>query len=62
MIEPNPHYVDVPPLGILENQAGTPFATEEPGKPLWTSFTENPDRYAFLTQAEAALKRFTPVR
>ncbi|OGO27675.1 MAG: hypothetical protein A2Z16_05395 [Chloroflexi bacterium RBG_16_54_18] len=58
-IEPNPHYKWIPPLDFLEKQAGTDFVYDEPGLPLWTSFTQHPARYAFLTQADAVLQRFS---
>jgi len=55
----NDHYTNPPPLQRLERVEGTPFEPPNPGLPVWRSFSANPDAYAFLTQPEAASKRFS---
>ena len=62
-IEPNQHYTAAPPLRRVEELSGTIFAPPEPGVPLWTSFVNDPSRYAFLAQPDAVreyLKPFSP--
>jgi glucose-6-phosphate isomerase len=63
-IEPNRHYADPPPLLHPDHLDGTIFAPpDDTDIPLWTSFLGDPERYAFLTQPEAAaafVKQFTP--
>jgi hypothetical protein len=56
---PNPRYTAPPPLRKIEALAGTPFAPPEDNRPLWSSFVENPQRYAFITQPELAASLFT---
>jgi glucose-6-phosphate isomerase, archaeal len=57
-VVPNHRYADCPPLERLTNLAGTPFEPPNGIRPLWSSFLEDPDRYAFLTDPEAARQVF----
>lgn len=58
-VQLNPAYPDAPPLARLEDLSGTPFAPPNPGQPVWSAFMANPQRYAFLTQAEEAVLKFS---
>lgn len=58
IIEPNPHYLNAPPLQRLVDVAGTRFAPSDPGVPVWQSFLADPDKYAFLSKLEALECRF----
>jgi glucose-6-phosphate isomerase len=57
-VERNPRYEEAPPLRTIHVVAGTPFASPEPGMPVWESFLRRPETYAFLTQAEAVNERY----
>ena len=59
-IIPNPRYANPPALRRLGELAGTPFEPPVPGVPVWKSFLAHPGAYAFLTQSEAAHRRFPP--
>jgi glucose-6-phosphate isomerase len=50
----NPRYTDRPPLRRLTNLIGTPFEPPNGNRPLWSSFLEDPSRYAFLSDPRAA--------
>jgi hypothetical protein len=45
-------------LRRLADLAATPFAPPDGDRPLWASFLADPSRYAFLSDAEAARRRF----
>jgi oxalate decarboxylase/phosphoglucose isomerase-like protein (cupin superfamily) len=51
---PNTHYLRTPNLRRLSDVAGTRFAPPNDDQPLWQSFWQRPERYRFLTNAEAA--------
>jgi oxalate decarboxylase/phosphoglucose isomerase-like protein (cupin superfamily) len=51
---PNARYERAPNLRRLSDVAGTRFAPPDKGQPLWQSFWQRPERYRFLTNAEAA--------
>jgi glucose-6-phosphate isomerase len=53
-IAANPRYAVCPPLRRLSNLADTPFEPPDGDRPLWSSFLEEPSRYDFLTDPEAA--------
>jgi glucose-6-phosphate isomerase, archaeal len=55
----NPRYPDAPPLQRLGDTEGTVFAPPDGNRPLWTSFLDDPERYAFLSQPEIARQLFT---
>jgi oxalate decarboxylase/phosphoglucose isomerase-like protein (cupin superfamily) len=50
----NERYEHAPPLRRLADVAGTRFAPPDPDRPLWTSFSEDPERYRMLTDPVAA--------
>ena len=56
----NPRYDACPPLREIEELAGTRFAPPDDRRPLWSSFTEDPQRYAFITNASKAGLQFLP--
>jgi len=56
----NPSYPERPPLRRLGALAGTPFAPPHAGEPVWQSFLQRPDEYAFLTQPGAVEEHFSP--
>lgn len=58
-IEPNLNYASVPPLRRLTELRGTPFAPVEPNMALWQSLLRRPELYAFLSQPDAAKRRFS---
>jgi hypothetical protein len=51
---PNPRYDTCPPLREIKELAGTRFAPPDDHRPLWSSFIEDPQRYAFITNANKA--------
>jgi oxalate decarboxylase/phosphoglucose isomerase-like protein (cupin superfamily) len=54
----NPRYVASAPLRRMNGTADSPFEPPDAGRPLWTSFLADADRYAFLSQPERAWQRF----
>ena len=54
----NPRYADHPPLRHLTELTGTTFEPPDPGRTLWASFLSDPARYDFLSDPEAARRRF----
>jgi glucose-6-phosphate isomerase len=54
---PNPSYRHVPSLRKLISLKNTPFQPPDE-KPLWSSFVENPEQYAFLTSPREAERFF----
>lgn len=48
-VEPNPKYDEVPDLIWRNDLTGTVFQSLDPGIPMWSSYMNNPDQYAFLT-------------
>ncbi|MCL5986013.1 MAG: hypothetical protein M1371_05525 [Actinobacteria bacterium] len=54
---PNPNYRHVPPISKLISLKNTPFQPLD-RKPLWSSFVENPEQYAFLTSPREAERFF----
>jgi glucose-6-phosphate isomerase, archaeal len=60
-VVPNPHYTARPPLRRLANLMGTQFEPPNGSRPLWSSFLEEPARYSFLSDPEAARRQF-PVK
>lgn len=59
--ERNTRYQHAPPLEPLAEIACTPFAYDDPGVPVWTSFLADTSRYAFLTRPVEAQARFENV-
>jgi len=57
-IERNFNYPDAPALRRLSRVERTIFSPPEPNIPLWQSFVDNPDLYAFLSDPETALQRY----
>jgi glucose-6-phosphate isomerase len=57
---PNPRYAARPTLRRLDDVTGTPFAPPDGEQPLWSSFLADPGRYAFLSDLDAARRRFSP--
>jgi glucose-6-phosphate isomerase len=57
---PNLHYEAHPPLRRIEDPSGTRFAPPDTSRPLWLSFTTDPQRYAFITDPELAKALFVP--
>jgi glucose-6-phosphate isomerase len=57
-IVPNPRYTDCPPLRRMTDVTGTQFEPPNGNRSLWSSFLEEPSRYAFLTDPEAARRLF----
>jgi glucose-6-phosphate isomerase len=55
---PNPCYEFCPPLRALEELTGTSFAPPDDRRPLWSSFIEDPQRYAFINDPDAAKLHF----
>ncbi len=56
----NPAYRQTPPLGHLGSVMGTAFEPPEPNVSVVSDFLGRPDKYAFLTDAEAAVVRYGP--
>ncbi len=57
---PNPRYKSPPSLRQIEDLAGTRFAPPDDQQPLWSAFTANPQRYAFITDPRMAMIQFAP--
>lgn len=57
-VVPNPLYLDRPPLNVLVDTGNTPFEYDDPGVMLWTSFMNQPEKYAFLTDSLAVMEKF----
>ncbi len=55
---PNPNYPFHPEIEVVKNLEGTVFAPDYPNQPVWSSFLQHPDDFAFLTEAQAAGKKF----
>jgi glucose-6-phosphate isomerase len=55
---PNSCYEFCPPLRVLEGLAGTRFAPPDDRRPLWSSLIEDPQRYAFINDPDAARLQF----
>jgi glucose-6-phosphate isomerase len=55
---PNPHYAEHPEISWLKSLDGTHFAPDFADQPVWSSFLQNPDAFAFLTQAGPARNKF----
>jgi len=58
--EPNPAYTNPPPLRTLTSLDGTPFEPPDQQMPLWQSFINDPDRYAFIYNPNLTKSRFAP--
>ena len=56
----NPAYVQTPPINRIASVSGTLFEPPEPSTPLLSVFLACPDRYAFLSDSEAAVSRYGP--
>ena len=56
---PNPAYPASPALREITQLDGSAFTPPDADHPLWKSFVTNPDRYAFLHDADAARLQFT---
>jgi glucose-6-phosphate isomerase, archaeal len=54
----NPNYTRHPEVDWLARLDGTCFAPDYPDRPVWSSFVQHPDAFAFLTQAAAAQEKF----
>ena len=54
----NPLYTSAPDMRFLTRTADTRFAPPHPASPLWSSYLELPDAYDFLSDAQAAVRRF----
>ncbi len=54
----NPYYAQQPPLRRAAALDGTCFAPDYPGRPIWPTYLQHPDAFAFLTQAAAAQRKF----
>jgi glucose-6-phosphate isomerase, archaeal len=57
-VEPNLKYKNVPSFRWVSDLHSTAFEPVDDGKPVWKSYMENPNLYAFLTKPEAAQKKF----
>jgi glucose-6-phosphate isomerase len=57
-IESNSSYSEYPSLRRPDELTGSLFEPPEVGRPLWSSFFSNPEKYAFLSQPQAANTRF----
>ena len=55
---PNERYQRAPALQRLSDVTSTRFAPPDNGQPLWQSFWQWPERYRFLTNAQAAGQYF----
>jgi glucose-6-phosphate isomerase len=58
VIEPNAIYLNPPAFQWISDLNNTQFKPVDGEKPVWTSYMENPDLYAFLTQSSALVERF----
>jgi glucose-6-phosphate isomerase len=58
-VEPNLNYKNVPSFRWVSNLQSTPFEPVDNGKPVWKSYMNHPDLYAFLTKPEAAQQKFS---
>jgi len=59
VVEPNPRYRNAPPLQRPTSLLGTIFEPPDASDtPLWRSFMDDPERYAFLARPDAVLARF----
>jgi glucose-6-phosphate isomerase len=54
----NPRYTSPPPLRRLDRTEGTVFAPPDPHLPLWAAFVQEPSRYDFLSDPNAARRYF----
>lgn len=54
----NPAYRRAPPLERLHSTVGTTFEPPSPNAPVVGDLLKNPERYAFLTDAAAAVARY----
>ncbi|MBX3070679.1 MAG: hypothetical protein KF883_09305 [Thermomicrobiales bacterium] len=59
---PNPRYERVPRLRRPAPGSDPAFLAPEGAEQLWTSFLENPERYAFVADPQAALEKFGPMK
>ena len=57
-IQPNLNYENPPPITLLTDVRGTIFEPPQADVPLWTSFLQSPQMYAFLHDADAARARY----
>ncbi len=55
---PNLNYASRPQVEWMKDLHGTYFAPDYPDQPVWTSFMQHPSDFAFLTDAQAAIKKF----
>ncbi len=55
---PNSHYADCPPLREIKELTGTRFAPPNDNRPLWSSFAEDPQSFAFITNPSLAGLQF----
>ncbi len=59
-IEANARYTACPPLVRLGDLRGSPFAPPREDAPLWTSYVNEPEVYAMLSDPAEAQRRFKP--
>lgn len=57
-VQRNPLYTNVPDVRFLTRTEGTIFHPPHPAMPLWSGYLQQPDAYDFLTDPQAALRRF----
>ena len=55
---PNPRYAACPPLREIEELTETRFAPPAGNRPLWSSFIEDPQSFAFITNPNLAGLQF----
>lgn len=55
---PNSNYAEHPKAHWMSSIENSCFAPDFPDQPVWSSFVENPDAFAFLTEAKAAEMKF----
>jgi glucose-6-phosphate isomerase len=59
---PNRRYTSAPPIRRPPAQSDPHFLAPDGGEPLWSSFLERPERFSFLCNPEAAIRRFDGAR
>jgi glucose-6-phosphate isomerase len=59
-VEANARYTACPPLVRLGDLRGSPFAPPREDAPLWTSYVNEPEVYAMLSDPVEAQRRFKP--
>ena len=59
---PNPRYEQVPRLRRPAPGSDPAFLAPDGSEQLWTSFLDDPQRYAFIADPEAALEKFGPMK